>query len=168
MIITLLAMRFMAFPWWMPMMADVSAEKQDPMISGNWLVNALVILIPVIASAFVVVVGKNHWKAQGNKEAQKRTTTIEGQPLGVKLEEQPDPPATKKELSALEERITRELKKIEEALGKERDIARVANGNLHARADKSVEVMAEMKGELKQISENVDRLLDLAMKRPTR
>lgn len=142
------------------MMADVTPVTADPMISGTWLIG----IIGALSTAAVGIMGK----VNVDKARKQRSTIIENQPVGVRLEEQPDPPATKKELLALETRLTTELKKIEEALGKERDIARVANGNLHTRADKSVEVMAEMKGELKQISENVDRLLDLAMKRPAR
>jgi hypothetical protein len=155
-----MALVFPGIPWWWPMMAQTGAAPAD-VISTT----AATTIITTIFTGIALVMGKVWGKRQ---EAQKRTTTIAGQPIGVRLEEQSDPPATKKELEALEQRMIAELKKIEAALGKERDIARTANGNLHARADKSVEVMAEMKGELKQISENVDRLLDLAMKRPSR
>ena len=139
----------------MNLLAEAAAAA-DPMISGKWLLA----LVPVVASAVALILGKSHWEKKGAKEA--RSVTVENQPLQIS----PILPlATKAELEQLEARLTVELSKIEGALTNERAVARIANGNLHARIDKSTEALAEVKGQLSGIGENVSRLLDLATKR---
>lgn len=140
------------------MMLNLLAEAvpPDPMISGKWLLT----IVPVVASAIALLLGKSHWEKKGAKEA--RSVTVENQPLQVTSTV---PLATKAELESLEARLTTELSKIEGALTSERAVARIANGNLHARIDKSTEQLAEVKGEIKGIAENISRLLDIAMNR---
>jgi len=99
----------------------------------------------------------------GKKVADSKKVSIDGQPLSVEVVQKL---ATKSELADLEARIVAELKKFETALITERSVARTANGNLHARIDKTVESMMEMKGELHQINANLNRLVDLAMQQP--
>lgn len=95
------------------------------------------------------------------KKGQASRVSVDPQPLSVALTQTL---ATKGELAELEARIVAELKKFETALTTERSVARTANGNLHARIDKTVESLMEMKGELHQINANLNRLVDLAMK----
>lgn len=100
------------------------------------------------------------------KKGKASRVSLDPQPLSVALTQTL---ATKQELAELETRIVGELKKFETALLTERSVARAANGNLHARIDKTVESMAEMKGELHQINANLNRLVDIAMQpHPTR
>lgn len=101
----------------------------------------------------------------GKKISDAKRIRVEPSPLPVEIVKNL---ATKDELDEVEKRIAGEFKKIESALAKEREVARTAQGNLHARADKTAEALAEVRGELNQINENLGRLLDLAMKRPTR
>lgn len=140
----------------MTYLAEVAAA--DTMISGKWLLA----VIPLVLSGLGVLLGKNHWEKKGAKEA--RSVTVENQPLQVTSTV---PLATKAELEALEARLTVELSKIEGSLTSERAVARIANGNLHARIDKSTEQLAEVKGELKGIASNISRLLDISMNRKT-
>lgn len=135
------------------------AGAQDAMISGKWLIA----VIPVVFAGVGVLLSKNKWMQKG--AAQARSVTVENQPLQVTSTV---PLATKAELEALEARLTAELSKIEVSLASERSVARTANGNLHARIDKSTEQLAEVKGELRGIAENISRLLDLSMNRTTR
>jgi len=150
-----LAMAFPGIPWWWPMMAEAS--------NGDTLtVGGIIALLGAIAAFIVKIQTRKHAFQEGHEKGRAERVEIEPNPLPVELVETI---ATKKELQELEARITRELKKIEDALGNERDVARKANGNIHARIDKSSEALAEVRGELKQISENTDRLLDIALKR---
>jgi hypothetical protein len=56
------------------------AVQADTPISGNWLLA----MVPVLASALGVILGKNHWKKQGATEAQQ----IGPQPFIVKMTEE--------------------------------------------------------------------------------
>lgn len=117
-------------------------------------------ILPWITTFVVAVISA----VIGKKVSDAKKVRVEPNPFPIELSEKV---ATKEELDALEERIGAELKKIEAALLKERDVARTANGNLHARIDKSTEALAEVKGELHQINENLSRLLDVAIKGKT-
>lgn len=140
-----------------PFLAEATTTAADPMISGNWILA----LIGALASAGTLIYGK----AQGRKEGrEKRSVTLEDQPIGFSHH---SPPATQAELSDLKRDMDGRLAKIENTLSEERSIARTANGNLHARIDKSTEALAEVKGEIRQIGDNVSRLLELAMRKPT-
>jgi hypothetical protein len=137
------------------MIAQFIAESTQPdtMISGTWLIGA----IGALSTAAALIIGK----LQVDKVKRDKTSTrIEDQPISISLVETL---ATKEEMKELEGRLVDEIKKLEGSISKERDIARTANGNLHARIDKSAEAMAEMKGQLIQISANTSRLIDMAM-----
>jgi len=138
----------------------LSTTQPDTLISGNWIIG----IVGALTTAAATIIGKMKID-QAKRE--KTSTRIEDQPLAISLVETL---ATKDEMQALEARLVAEIKKLETAASKERDVARAANGNLHARIDKSSEALAEMKGQLIQISANLSRLVDMAMKspRPTR
>ena len=134
----------------------LASTPPDTLISGNWIIA----IIGALTTAAATIIGKMKID-QAKRE--KTSTRIEGQPIGVELVETL---ATKQEMRELEARLVAEIKKLESAASKERDVARIANGNLHARIDKSSEALAEMKGQLIQISANLSRLVDMAMKQP--
>lgn len=141
-----------------PFLAD-AVTAPDPMISGNWIIT----LIGALVSGAALLLGK----AQGKKEArEKRSVTLEDQPISFAHQ---SPAATQAEVGELKRDMDGRLSKIETALAEERSIARNAIGNLHARIDKSTEALAEVKGEIRQIGDNVSRLLELAMnpRKPT-
>jgi len=123
----------------------------DTMISGSWIIAA----IGAVSTAAVGIIGK--MKVDEAKRT-KTSTVLENQPLAVSLV---DTLATKDELRELEARLVSEIKKLEAAIANERSVARIANGNLHARIDKSTEGIAEMKGQLTQMNANLNRVLDL-------
>ena len=129
----------------MTVLAEISQAAADPMISGNWLLG----LLGALTTAAVAIIGKL------KVDAAKREKSSVVETL-----------ATKDEMRALEDRLVAEIKKLEGAISKERDIARTANGNLHARIDKSAEALAAMNGQLIQISANLNRLIDLALNTP--
>lgn len=123
------------------------------MISGNWLIGVL----GALSTAAVAVIGK----LKLDQAKRERTSTrIENLPITVSLVETL---ATKEEMASLEARLVAEIKKLEGSLGKERDVARTANGNLHARIDKTSDNLSLMRGEIGQMNANLNRLIDLAM-----
>lgn len=122
-------------------------------------VDGMTITVGAIAAVGVAVAAAV--KAFRNGEAKGKGLRVEPQPLAVEIS---STLATKKELEDLEGRIVAELKKLESALSNERSVARTANGNLHARIDKTTESLAEVRGELSQINANLNRLVDIAMK----
>ena len=127
----------------------------DPLISGNWIVA----VISALTSGAALFWGKSQ-KDQKDK-AMESNVTIENQPLGISLEKAL---ATVEQVEALEVRIEGQLSQIRITLKEEQNIARIANGNLHARLDKVIEAQAEHRGELRQINKNVERLLERGMK----
>lgn len=131
--------------------AAASVPPDDALIPAS-------VLISIVPAVITAVIGG----LVGKKISDSKKITIDPLPLPIELAEKI---ATKEELDALEARIFRELKNMEEALSKERDIARIANGNIHKRIDTSTVALAEMRGELKQIAEGMSRLLDIATKR---
>jgi hypothetical protein len=109
----------------------------------------------------VLLLGRNHLKQQGAKEAALRMkTTLEDQPIGVELVETL---ATKDEMRQLEARLVAEIKKLEGAILNERAVARTANGNLHARIDADSKAISNMTGQLTQIDANLSRLINLQL-----
>lgn len=135
------------------LLAEITQTQPDTLISGNWLIG----IIGALSTATAAIIGKVR---VDQVKRQRTSTRIEDQPLAVSLVETL---ATKEEMRELEGRLVAEIKKLESAASKERDVARTANGNLHARIDKSAEAMAEMKGQLIQISANLNRLVDMAV-----
>ena len=123
--------------------------------------SALSAFLVAAAGAVATVMAKRKGKAEGRQEERERRVMIMDQPLAVAHH---SPSASQEELAELKRDIDGRLEKIERALNEERAIARTANGNLHARIDKSTEALAELKGEVHQIGANVSRLLELAMK----
>jgi hypothetical protein len=96
----------------------------------------------------------------GEEKGKKTRTQVEPNPLPVSLVAAL---ATKEELQALEARLTHELKKLETALVGERGVARTANGNLHARIDKTSEGLAAVQATMTQINANLNRMMDMMM-----
>lgn len=72
MIVALLALRFMSFPWWMPVMA---ATGEDTQVSGAWVTGFVVAVIGAISTALA------------HRSGKASRMQIDPQPLGVKLED---------------------------------------------------------------------------------
>jgi len=131
----------------------LSEIQAGTMIPGEWIITVIVAVIGALGGIYL----KRTGVAQGRAE---QSTVIANEPLSIAITQTL---ATKDELEALEQRIMEELKKLEGSLSNERAVARNADGNLHARINKAVEGMAEMKGELHQINANLSRLIDMAI-----
>ena len=67
--------------------------------------------------------------------------------------------ASKDELREFEADVCKRFEQIERQINEERKAARVALGKVHARIDKVMEATAEIKGEVRQIGSNVEKLL---------
>ena len=134
--------------------AAAAADPSTGIYIASGVAGAALAAVPAIIAAY----------KKGQATPRPRVT-IDGQPISVEVTQQL---ATKGEMRELETRIVSELKKLEASLNNERSVARVANGNLHARIDKTDGVMMEMKGELHQINANLNRLVDHAIGGVTR
>ncbi|MFD2275460.1 hypothetical protein ACFSQZ_03170 [Rubritalea spongiae] len=82
-------------------------------------------------------------------------------PLPVEITRQM---ATKEELREAEADIEKRFDRLEETQEQQRVAARMAIRNVHKRIDKVVENTSEIKGELKQVNENLGRLVERSMK----
>jgi uncharacterized protein YPO0396 len=104
---------------------------------------------------------KSKWKEEAVKDAK---VTIHPPVPTINVKEEVEL-VTKDELEEHLQRIEKNFEEIKETLKSERNVARQANGNLHARIDKATEQLAEVKGELTGIGKNLALLLELATKR---
>ena len=86
---------------------------------------------------------------------------INNNPLSVEMVKQL---ATKEKVQELDREIHQRFDSIEKKLDNERAAARTSLGNVHKRIDKHAENASEIKGELKQINENLRLLLKQQIK----
>ncbi len=136
------------------LLAEVAGA--DPMISGNWIIA----IVGALTTAATGIIGKLKLDAA---RRDRTSTQIEGQPISVALVETL---ATKAEMRDLEGRLVNEIKKLETVISGERSVARTAVGNLHARIDKTAEGLAATTATMTQLNANLNRVLDLLLKRP--
>jgi hypothetical protein len=148
--------------WWVPVMAQAAPAAADPSISATQ-VGA------IIAAIITALVGGGFL---GKKAAEATKTTLEGQPIGVKVRKDF---VTYDVLDGHLDRIEGNFEEIKEALDGERGIARTANGNLHKRIDALSERLGDrlskLEGTTEGIAKTTDALLDIALhgkKPPTR
>lgn len=139
-------------------LANSPTPQPDFMISGNWLIGALIALIPVLGAVWIKA------KQAGRTEAQESTVTVKKPVPTVTIREEAHW-ATKPELEAHEERTTNELKQIWEAIDGERKIAREALGRIHTRLDNQSTATATLQGTVNEVGQNVARILDVMMNR---
>lgn len=72
--------------------------------------------------------------------------------------------ATKDELDEFRRAVSEDFKEVDRKFQVEREAARVANGKLHARNDKVLEAVAEMRGEIKQVAQSLNILINKHIK----
>jgi hypothetical protein len=123
-----------------------TAAQHDPMVSGAWVTGFVVAVLGAVGTLL------------GYNKGRKSKTEVEPTPLPVSIVSQL---ATKEEMRELEGRLVTEIKKLETAVGGERGVARIANGNLHARIDKVSEGLAATTATMNQINVSLNRVLDL-------
>ena len=86
--------------------------------------------------------------------------TVENNPLNVRKALDF---VSKEEFQELETEVREGFATITDQFADERAIARTANGTIHKRIDKTQEMVSEVKGELKVLNSNVEKLLNIAM-----
>lgn len=140
----------------MNLLADVA--QTDPMISGNWLIG----IIGALTTGAAAIIGK----LMGRKEGEtSREVTLKKPVPTVVTREEPQW-ASRPDLEAHEERTANELKQVWEAIDGERKIAREALGRIHTRLDNQSTATATLQGTVNAVNSNVNKLLDLALKKP--
>jgi hypothetical protein len=143
----------------MQFLAEAAAAKPDFMISGNWLIGALVVLIPVIGGVWLK--GRDVGRRLG--ENAREVTLKKPVPTVVTREEAAW--ATKPDLDEHINRTDKHFAEVWDAIQGERGIARVALGRIHERIDEQSLATARVQGTVDEVKSNVGKLLDLALNR---
>ena len=133
--------------------------RPDFMISGNWLIGALLLLIPVIGGVWIKA------KAAGRSEGETSRQVTLKKPVPTVVTREEPAWATKPDLEDHEERTKQEFAQLWEAIDGERKIARDALGRIHGRLDKQSEATAKVQGTVDEVKSNVSKLLDIALQR---
>jgi hypothetical protein len=150
----------------LPTLAETAAT--DPAISGAWALKLVAGIFSGLGILFTAV-----WmafkKGQGSTAVD---ATVKG-PVPEVTVRQATQWATAEEVNALRGEIDdlkadvdRKLDRLIEGQVERGRVAREALNNVHRRLDTATEVTAELKGEVHQISKNVERLLTLATTTP--
>lgn len=133
-------------------LADAGGQTSDLATILPWVTTFVLGVIGAVMGPKL----KKQWKEEALKEAH---VTIRTPVPTIHTKEEVEL-VTQDELNGHLIRIESNFREIQKALAKERDIARQAQSNVHARLDKMMENQAESRGELNQINLNVQRLLD--------
>jgi hypothetical protein len=126
----------------------------------------IIALIGAVSTAIVLVRSKGREKQAHERGRKEGATQVEVQG-DINTREHVEL-VTKAQLDERMEALENDIHEIKTALSKERDTARDSLGKVHARLDKVMENQANSRGELNQISLNVQRLLDITTKPPRR
>lgn len=138
----------------------------EVMTQGNDTVSlpALGTFVAVVLGAVGAFLARKKGKEEGKQEEQQRRVSIDGQPIGVKLDERY---VTHSEFTAHMDRVEGDISEIKESLEGERSIARTAIGNIHKRIDALSEKLGDrlsrLEGSVDGIKGTTDKLLDLAL-----
>jgi len=140
----------------------------DPQISGEWALKLVGGIFTGLGILFTAV-----WmafkKGQGSTAVD---ATIKGQVPEVTVRTAPqwatadEVESLRGEIDDLKRDMDRKLDRLIEGQVERGKVAREALNNVHRRLDTATEVTAELKGEVHQISKNVERLLTLATTTP--
>ena len=126
--------------------------------SASQMGSAIAILGGIAALALILV---KLYKSLIPQKNEPSGININNNPLSVEMVKQL---ATKEEVQELDREIHQRFDSIEKKLDHERMAARASLGNVHKRIDKHAENTSEIKGELKQINENLKLLLQQQIK----
>ena len=129
---------------------------------ANYSASQMGIAIGILAAiAGLALILVNLYKSLVPKKKEPSGININNNPLSVEMVKQL---ATKEEVQELDREIHQRFDSIEKKLDHERMAARASLGNVHKRIDKHAENTSEIKGELKQINENLKLLLQQQIK----
>lgn len=137
----------------------------DPTNAGDSVsLAALGTFVAAVLGAIGAFLAKKKGKEEGKQEEQQRRVSIDGQPIGVKLDERY---VTHSEFTGHMDRVEADITEIKDSLDGERSIARTANGNIHKRIDALSEKLGDrlsrLEGSVDGIKGTTDKLLDLAL-----
>jgi hypothetical protein len=139
----------------LPILADTSPQT-DFMISGNWLVGALAILIPVIIAAWF------KGKQTGKTEATDNNVTLKKPVPTIQTREEPAW-ATRPDLEDHVEWAREEFKRVWGQFGIERGLHNKELAEIRSSIASQMQATATIKGSVEKIGENVTQLLHLAL-----
>lgn len=145
-----------------------TAPPQDPMISGSFALKLVAGIFSGLGVLFAAVWAA-YKRGQGNPASE---TTIKAPvpTVTVRQEQQwataDEVQSLRGEIDDLKRDMDRKLDRLIEGQVERGKVAREALNNVHRRLDTATEVTAELKGEVHQISKNVERLLTLATTTP--
>lgn len=145
-----------------------TAPPQDPMISGSFALKLVAGIFSGLGVLFAAVWAA-YKRGQGNPASE---TTIKAPvpTVTVRQEQQwataDEVESLRGEIDDLKRDMDRKLDRLIEGQVERGKVAREALNNVHRRLDTATEVTAELKGEVHQISKNVERLLTLATTTP--
>jgi 3-keto-L-gulonate-6-phosphate decarboxylase len=138
--------------------------------------DGLTVTVGAVAALGTAVAAVIRAHKAGEEKGKATRTKIEPSPLPVEVSAEL---ATKDELREVEQRLTVEIRKLENHQNGERTIARNANSNIHARLDKMAEksdllriheridaqslATATAAASLAEVKSNVGKLLDIAL-----
>lgn len=145
-----------------------TAPPQDPMISGSFALKLVAGIFSGLGVLFAAVWAA-YKRGQGNPASE---TTIKAPvpTVTVRQEQQwataDEVQSLRGEIDDLKRDMDRKLDRLIEGQQERGKVAREALNNVHRRLDTATEVTAELKGEVHQISKNVERLLTIATTTP--
>lgn len=133
-----------------------AASNPDFMISGNWLIGALVILIPVVGGVWL------KGRASGRSEAQENKVTLQ-KPVPTLTTRNEALFATKPELDDHVHWSREEFARVWSQFGTERVIDNDELNKIHERINQQSLATSNLKGSVEEIGKNVSQLLHLAL-----
>lgn len=146
------------------MIPEILAQAEAAKDGDSVSLAALGTFVSLVLGAVGAFLARKKGKEEGKKEEQQRRVSIDGQPIGVKLDERY---VTHSEFTAHMDRVEVDISEIKESLDGERTIARTANGNIHKRIDALSESLGGRLSKLEGVSEGIaattDKLLDIAL-----
>ncbi len=119
--------------------------------------------VAAIILAIVGLLGGGGFVGKKISDAKKMRTTIDGQPVGVELSERP---ATFRELEDLKEDIERRIDSLARDVKSLAAEAKRDTEGVHARVDKAVIDLNQVVGEMKQVTSQLNLILQNNLKRP--
>ncbi len=139
----------------MTILADVAAGA-DPMISGNWLIGALIALIPVIGAAWI------KGKAAGRTEAADNNVTLKKPVPTIQVREE-QRFVGRDEFLELTTRMTAEHTKLWGQFSEERKIWNHEIESIQKRQDSQSTAIASLQGTVDEVNKTVGQLLAIAL-----
>ncbi len=146
------------------MIAEFLAQTDAAKGSDSVSLAALGTFVAAVLGAVGALLAKKKGKEEGKEEEKQRRVSIDGQPIGVKLDERY---VTHSEFTAHMGRVEVDITEIKDSLKTDRSVARDSENKVHKRIDAMSERVGDRLGNLEGtvvgIKNTTDKLLDLAL-----